>query len=140
MKRPPQELLAAYRATTYTARLAESVLRIRVGARCLRLDQELADRNLSSWAYLTAYNPGSKLLPDAENTVRHQELMRAVQSGGWACYPGTGVPDAPSWKPEESLLILGIERPQAIELASHFGQLALVWGCRDAVAQLVFCE
>ncbi|MEE3370124.1 MAG: DUF3293 domain-containing protein [Planctomycetota bacterium] len=140
VEQPSQELLAAYQATTYTARLGASEVRIRVGARCPRLDQELADRKLSSWAYLTACNPGSQPLPIAENRERQQELRRAVGDGGWACYPGAGVPDTSTWKPEESLLILGIQRQSAVELARRFGQLAIVWGTRDAAAELLFSE
>ena len=140
MDQPSEALLAAYQATTYTARLGESEVRIRVGSRCPRIDRELADRNLNSWAYLTACNPGSQPLPAAENRDRQQELRRAVRDGGWACYPGAGVPDTTSWKPEESLLILGIQRQPALELARRFGQLAIVWGTCDAAAELLFSE
>ena len=140
MKQPSQELLAAYQATTYTARLGESDVRLRVGARCPQLDRELAARKLSSWAYLTACNPGSQPLPTTENRERQQELRRAVEDGGWACFPGAGVPDTSTWTPEESLLILGIQRRSALELARRFGQLAIVWGTRDAAAELLLSE
>ena len=140
MKQLSAELLAAYLATTYTARLGELEVRIRVGSRCPRIDRELAERNLSCWAYLTACNPGSQPLPAAENRDRQQALRCAVHDGGWACYPGAGVPDASTWEPEESLLILGIQRQPALQLARRFGQLAIVWGARDTAAELLLSE
>ena len=140
MKQLSAELLAAYLATTYTARLGELEVRIRVGSRCPRIDRELAERNLSCWAYLTACNPGSQPLPAAENRDRQQALRCAVHDGGWVCYPGAGVPDASTWEPEESLLILGIQRQPAWQLARRFGQLAIVWGTRDTAAELLLSE
>ena len=140
MKQLPAELLAAYLSTTYPARLAELEVRSRVGSRCPRIDRELAERNLSCWAYLTACNPGSQPLPAAENRDRQQALRCAFHAGGWACYPGAGVPDASTWEPEESLLILGIQRQPALQLARRFGQLAIVWGARDTAAELLLSE
>ena len=137
MKQLSAELLAAYLATTYTARLGELEVRIRVGSRCPRIDRELAERNLSCWAYLTACNPGSQPLSAAENRDRQHTLRCAVHDGGWACYPGAGVPDASTWEPEESLLILGIQRQPALQLARRFGQLAIVWGIRGSAAELL---
>ena len=140
MKQLSAELLAAYLATTYTARLGELEVRIRVGSRCPRIDRELAERNLSCWAYLTACNPGSQPLSAAENRDRQHTLRCAVHDGGWACYPGAGVPDASTWEPEESLLILGIQRQPALQLARRFGQLAIIWGTRDTAAELLLSE
>ena len=140
MKQLSEELLAAYLATTYTARLGELEVRIRVGSRCPRIDRELAERNLSCWAHLTACNPGSQPLSAAENRDRQQALRCAVHDGGWACYPGAGVPDASTWEPEESLLILGIQRQPAWQLARRFGQLAIVWGTRATAAELLLSE
>ena len=140
MKQLSEELLAAYLATSYTARLGELEVRIRVGSRCPSIDRELAERNLSCWAYLTACNPGSQPLSAAENRDRQHTLRCAVHDGGWACYPGAGVPDASTWEPEESLLILGIQRQPALQLARRFGQLAIVWGARDTAAELLLSE
>ena len=137
MKQLSEELLAAYLATTYTACLGELEVRIRVGSRCPSIDRELAERNLSCWAYLTACNPGSQPLSAVENRDRHQALRCAVDDGGWACYPGVGTPDTSTWEPEESLLILGIQRQAALQLARRFGQLAIVWGTRDTAAELL---
>ena len=140
MKQLSEELLAAYLATTYTACLGELEVRIRVGSRCPSFDRELAERNLSCWAYLTAFNPGSQPLSAVENRDRQQALRCAVHAGGWACYPGVGIPDTSTWEPEESLLILGIQRQAALQLARRFGQLAFVWGARDTAAELLLSE
>ena len=52
MKQLSEELLAAYLATTYTARLGELEVRIRVGSRCPSIDRELAERNLLSLIHI----------------------------------------------------------------------------------------
>jgi len=137
---PLDALWGAYRATTYTARFPTAVVRIRVGAACAGLDGELADRNLTTWAYITAANPDSVPLSDDQNAARYQALLRAVESLRWPCFSGAGVPDDPSWAPEKSLLVLGIPQPQAIELGQRFDQRAILWGTLGGLPELIACR
>jgi hypothetical protein len=111
----------AYRATSYRA----GGLRLRVGEVCPPLDAVLAAGGWQGAAFLTAFNPGSVLLSDAENRRRQAELAAAV--AGWSCLPGEGVGDADDWPPEPSLLVLGVSATEADALARRFGQAAWVW-------------
>lgn len=127
----------AYRATTY-----------RVGSLALRvdtptppaLDALLEGRGLDEYAYLTAVNPRSRPLPDAENRRRMAALRAALDEDGWVYLLGEAVADAALWPPEPSLLVLGLPAARAVELARAFEQNALVVGRRGGAARLVFVD
>ena len=52
---------------------------------------------------------------------------------------GEGVGEDPKWQPEESALILGISRGEAVKLGRRFGQLAIVAGRCGRSARLIPC-
>jgi hypothetical protein len=112
---------------------------LRVGQRCVELDDLLAGHGVTTWAYVTAFNPGSVLLPADENSARQRELERSVAALGLASYPGEGIGDDGRWPPEASLLVLGIGRNDAVRLGQEFGQLAVVYGDLGQEAELVVC-
>ena len=43
---------------------------LRVGRRCGNLDDLLVGHSVTTWTYVTAFNPGSLLLPAEENPVQ----------------------------------------------------------------------
>ncbi|MCB0641144.1 MAG: hypothetical protein KDC44_05865, partial [Phaeodactylibacter sp.] len=73
LKSIDQHLLQAYQNTSY--RIFEPPLTIRIGQPHPALDQWLRSSGHSTWTYLTAYNPGSQLLSDAENEQAQQKLV-----------------------------------------------------------------
>lgn len=83
---------------------------LRVGQGCRELDDLLTDHGVSTWAYVTAFNPGSRRLRDEENAVRRHKLESVIASLGVVSYAGEGVADDGEWPPEPSLLILGVVR------------------------------
>jgi len=123
----PDTLLEAYRKTAFSAETPKGRLSLRVGQRCPELDDLLTDHGVSTWAYVTAANPGSMRLRDEENAGRQRELDGVVASLGVTSYSGEGVADDGRWPPEPSLLILGIGRSDAVRLARQYSQLALIW-------------
>jgi hypothetical protein len=129
---------AAYRATTYITCLPESTLRLRVDTPCPELDHLLEDCGCSTWAFISACNPGSRQLDDKENSARHAGLIAKVEQLGLKWHPGDGMADAPGWAPEASLLILGIPLDDARALASEFGQNAMLFGTRGNAPQLEY--
>jgi hypothetical protein len=131
-----RDLAAAYHATLYTAVLTEGSLTLRVSEVNALLDRVLATRGVRSWAYVTAYNPGSVQVSAAENETRQRELRAAVARDGHVFYEGTGVGEG--WPPEPSLLILGISEAEASALGRRFGQLAIVVGERGEAARLLW--
>jgi hypothetical protein len=129
------KLEPAYRATTYAAGLS---IRLRVGQPHPFLDDMMAFRGIEEYAYLTAWNPGSKELPDEENRVR-QDALRARLRGKHPVIEGVATADDGSWT-EESLLVLGISRADALDLARSFGQVAILAGRRGGAPELAWME
>src|SRR5215203_2556843 len=126
----------AYRHTTYVVAL-EDPIPIRIGWNPRRLRRLLKAHNVSTWAFITAWNPGSVALPDAENARRNEALAGDLRR--WTVVAGQGVGDDGT-PPEGSYLVLGIGREAAVAAARRYGQLAIVCGTLQTGAELVPCE
>lgn len=135
----PDSLLDAYRKTTFYADTPSARLALRVGRWCGEIDALLKDHGVSTWAYVTASNPGSRRLSDEDNAARQRELEGEVARLGLSAYPGEGVADDRRWPPEPSLLILGVARGDAVRLGTRYGQVAIVCGELGREAELVVC-
>ena len=97
-------LIEAYKNTKYI--VFEPTLIIEIG----KLNQEIEDiiinHNSNSWAFITAYNPYSRVLTEEENKVLHNKLKELTEK--YVTFEGHGVGQDPTWEPELSLLIIGI--------------------------------
>ena len=93
-----------------------------------------------TWAFITAWNPGSQLLPSHENAVRHQQFEQDLRLLGYEMFAGAGEPSDSVWAPEQSLLILGVSEPEAIRLGRKYGQAAIVVGQINEPAKLISCD
>jgi Protein of unknown function (DUF3293) len=133
-------LEAAYLATTFRVEAPGGKIDIRVGHKQPKLDALLLQLGATEWAYVTAWNPGSRLARADQNTFAQDELLRLVRDRGFAFYEGLGIPDIEGWAPERSIWIARIGRREAIELGRQFGQNAIVLGSLSGVAELVWCE
>jgi len=131
-------LFENYRRTTFRVMGIQPSIDIRIDQPCPDLDA-LLDRHASRcWAFITAWNPGSKKLDTSENRRRQRALEADAKEGGYIFYRGAGVPDETGWEPEESILIVGINRKEAVKLGVKCGQAAIVAGELGAPAELVF--
>ena len=130
----------AYRRTTYAIRTNDGELQIHPGRRSPELDALLGRERVHQWAYVTACNPGSRLLSSDENASRQKALMAAVRDCGLIFFEGESALDAAVWPPEPSLLILGISPDEARSLGRQFGQLAIVVGRPGQPALLLACD
>ena len=128
------DLVAAYRAAEYHV-IAPVPFILRVSEHSPALDTLLGEHAASQWAFVTACNPGSVPLPDAENAARSAGLLAEV--AGYTTYPGEGRDAAGGWA-EESVLIVGIGRAEAVELGRRWGQAAILAGGRGGPAELVW--
>ena len=126
-------LLQAYKGTKYM--VFKSNLVIEIGVINDSLNDLVIQHNATEWAYITAYNPFSRILTDVENQERHLELKELTRS--YITYEGPGVGTDPAWKPELSLLILGISKEEAIVLGKGFEQNAIVYGKVDFTPELL---
>ena len=126
-------LLRAYLVTEFI--VFEEDLIIQIGQKNLPLNKFLKKHGVKTWSFITAWNPFSKVLTDEENTIRHQELIALTNR--YKTFEGEGRGTDPQWKPERSLLILGISREEAIRIGKHFEQNAIVVVGEDAIPKLV---
>jgi hypothetical protein len=62
-----------------------------------------------------------------------------VQANGFQFFLGWGVGEEGNWPPEESILIVGIDRKSAVEIASRHGQLAVVFARYGEPVELLIC-
>ncbi|MEX0669859.1 MAG: DUF3293 domain-containing protein [Pirellulales bacterium] len=130
---------AAYRATTYSVVLPNGTgLALRVGEHSLALDRFLTTTGHDHWAFITACNPRSLRLGEAENATRLARFTDLVRARGLHALPGEGRGDGGNWPPEPSLLVLGIEEHMAIALGRMFDQHAIVVGARGGPPRLVW--
>jgi hypothetical protein len=134
------ELICAYQQTSFLADTSRGHLCLRIGVSNPALDALLSAERARSWAYVTAYNPGSMPLGESENAKRQRVLEQAVREAGFLFFYGTGIGDDAQWPPEPSLLILGITRDQAVDLGRRFGQRAIVYGEAGGSPELLVGE
>ena len=134
------ELFKAYRRTTFSAETPLGSIHLRVEQRNEQLVQLLKQYAATSWAYVTAFNPGSMVLTAEENLQRQGQLKDSLLREGLTFFPGAGVGDDHQWPPEVSVLILSISLPRATELVREFGQNAILSGGVDGVPQLIDCR
>lgn len=75
-----------------------------------------------------------------ENDKRQAQLQDCLSRRGFFTVPGQGVADDGNWEPEESVLVFGMAREDALALANSFGQNALLFGVVGGEAELLWCE
>lgn len=106
-----------------------TVPHIRIGSPTPVLDQWMVLNGVSSWAFLTAWNPIGKVAHDLPSNIdRNQRLLHQLQKSGYGPLPAWGLPDNPTWPPEASFLVLGMNREEAMDVANQFNQVAFVYG------------
>ena len=133
------DLAANYRATSYIVDAPGGAVAIRIGGSSAPLDAVLDTLGADRWAFVTAWNPGSMRLPEAENRRCNADLLERIGRLGYAALPGRGVGDSGEWPAEESFLIAGIPLDDALALGRFYRQRAIVAGRRGEAAGLFWC-
>jgi hypothetical protein len=133
-------LATAYRGTDYVVELPGGEVVLQIGeAVPERLTRELEAEGADCWAFVTAWNPESRVLDDHENQRRQAELVAALREAGYACWPGEGRGRDGFWPPEASVLVPGLGEAEAREWGQRFGQNAVVVGAATGMARLAWC-
>jgi 8-oxo-dGTP pyrophosphatase MutT (NUDIX family) len=116
------------------------VVDVFVGARAPLVDAALMRLapGCAAWAYLTAHNPGGARVSDDDNARAHAALRSELGARGLPVLAATGGrgPD-PSWPPEESVVVGGLDLVDAHALARRYGQAGLLYARRGAPVALV---
>lgn len=132
-------LLAAYLRTSYRFSADGLVFDILVGSVSVALDRWLSQNGWTCWVFISACNPGSRLLSGRVNAIRHQTLISHLADRGRTWFPAEAVPRGGTWPPEQGLFVPTISIADARWIARRFGQNALLHGRRSAVAKLLWC-
>jgi hypothetical protein len=129
-------LLHAYAETEYrVSGLCSFALRI--GHPCDELARVHSEREVTCSAYITACNPGSAPLNDADNHQRQLALSAELTRRGLYFLPGVGQHPSNGWPGEPSYLVFGLSLEEAMALGRDWEQNAIVWSGEDAVPQLI---
>ena len=128
----------AFRETEYRVHGEESFT-LRVGETCSALATAHKRHRVECSAYITACNPFSRSLSDSENAERQLELRQELIRRGLPPISALGIDPHGAWPGEPSFWVMGISRRDLLELGTSFGQFAVVFGDRDAVAELLVC-
>jgi hypothetical protein len=140
MNDTPKNLAADYTYAVYTVIFKGREIRVYIGQSATELDMILMRHSSESYALITAYNPRSTLLSEAENQARNCQLSAELRQRGFEFLEGCGASSDGSWPSEPSFFIVGISEPEAVEVARMFDQHAIVYGEKGIAPRLVWCE
>lgn len=126
----------AYRQAVYEIYRDRQIIKLYIGKYNLQLEHLLNNYNAKTWSLITAFNPYSQCLSQAENLQRHQELIEYLQPLPFTIFDACGKDKRGDWIPEQSLFIMGINFRQAREIGRKFEQNAIVCGKLGKPAQL----
>lgn len=135
-------LEAAYRSTIFRVRIDGGEHDIRVSqALPTAVAAVLSGQSTTkSGAFLTANNPGSRRLSQAENDRRNRQLAERLKRRQVEFHEGEGIDGEGKWPAEKSCLIAGIGRDEALRLAAEFGQYCFVYLEVGKGAELVYTK
>ncbi len=134
----------AYLRAEYWVGYPDDRLLLRVGERAEGLSRLVPDGVTTfgaemSWAYLTAWNPGSEIQMEFVNRQKQEELEMFLRGAGHAVLPGVARDPEGVWPDEESILAFGLGWENALLLGRSFGQTAILAGIGEETVQLLRC-
>jgi Protein of unknown function (DUF3293) len=135
-----KHLLRAYRLTNFIVTAPGENIVLRHGELNADVDRILEAHGVQECAFITAWNPGSRMLDLSENQIRQEMLRREIETRGYTFFPGYGAGQDSLWPPEDSFLILGMNREDAKAIATQFGQNAILFKSLAFRAELLLCS
>ena len=135
----PTDLITAYLETDYRVFSPEPFV-LKIDHACAQLLLLHRHHQVTSSAFITAWNPYSNQLSQEKNNLRQEQLRKNMQNDGFIVYAGEGKHPSGNWEGEDSLLILGISLEDAKAEGVRWGQNAIVWSDADAIPQLMLLK
>ncbi len=132
-------LIRAYRETDYRV-FAEPPFVLHIDLPSHEMRDCYRKSQVDRAAYLTACNPCSMRLGDAENDELQAGLSRILDEMHLAYIAGVGLHPTGGWAGEPSFLVLGMSREQACSVGRQFRQNAVVWCGPDATPELLLLK
>jgi hypothetical protein len=109
---------------------------LQVGKANEALIELLQKKKAATWAIITAVNPGSVILDEADNQDRMKGLRKEVSP--FLFLAGRALDPEGQWPAEENLLVLGIGKEEAIRLGRKWQQNAILFGRKEGKGELVW--
>lgn len=128
---------AHYRGAEYVIHTAGGAILTRIDQRHAAIGALLQASDHREAVLLTAWNPHSQRVGNAENRSRQDELEAELGAAGIAVLPAEGRSPAGDWC-ERCVLALGLDTPAALALAQRYQQTAFVRYTADGLATLVY--
>jgi Protein of unknown function (DUF3293) len=91
------DLLKAFQTTRFIVFTPQTEIVMRIGERSSELDELMTRCDPPSCAFVTAWNPGSKRLPETANQAKQSQLIQEVQKRGYVFLQGRGVGETAGW-------------------------------------------
>ncbi len=113
---------------------------VNVGAMHADIDAWVTDYGLSSWCFVTAWNPSATERDRRENARANVALFMDLQGDGHPAVGATARPRSGEWPVEPGFVVLGVSRDQALDYAKRYGQLAVVFADVGGEAHLLWVE
>ncbi len=129
-------LINAYLETEYRVTQAHPLV-LRVDVPSPELASLYKAKGASCAAFITACNPFSCELSDADNAKRQAELAAELKRRSLSFFEGVGQHPSGDWPGEPSFLVLGLALEAAKSLGKAYEQNAVIWCGPDAVPSLV---
>jgi hypothetical protein len=127
--------LDAYRAAIYRIH-AGADIDMKIGVANAAVASLLAEHDVTSAVFVTAFNPFGRVLTPEENASRQHALIERVAQMGLHALPGDGIDPINVWVAEASVFVLGATHATADALMTAFEQNAIVYVDHDGVPQL----
>ncbi|HVO02100.1 MAG TPA: DUF3293 domain-containing protein [Candidatus Cybelea sp.] len=137
-----ERLIEAYRATDYVLLDPDlgpgGEIVLNIGRPNPEFDRVLERRGAATAVVVTAYNPRSVVLPDAENRARHRRLVALLQRRGYDHALGEGRDPTGHWTAEVECVVFGIGKAAGLDLARAFDQNAIVFVEKGGAPELCY--
>lgn len=131
--------MPAWRATGYRIWLAGQAVDLAIDQPCPELDAWLQQQRSESACFVTACNPGSQLLSDAENLHRLRSLDAELFAAHKLALAARALPATADWPPEPARLVAGLGKSEALALGRRHRQDAVLWHAREHTTCLLIC-
>ena len=131
-----EKLVAAYAATNYALLGEDEGLVLKIGRASPEFDAILDSRGVATAVIVTAYNPRSVVLTEAENQARHRALTDLLRERGHDFQIGEGRDPLGHWKAEVECVVYGLSLEIGLEIAHAFEQNAIVFIRRGGAPEL----
>jgi hypothetical protein len=121
----PQELYEAFKQTIYLVNTEEQIA-IHIDHSSQQLQQLLVRHHAKSAAIITADNPRSQLLPDADNLRAKERLRNRLRTEGLTFLETIHRDPNSKWPDEYGFLVFDLPQQTIEPLLVEYGQLAAV--------------